>query len=414
MSAPAPEEAVESSVSEAISPGPVAFALAQVLHRSGAPVWRVEGGVERLGLALGLPMACMATPTGVFVQVNDELKVLRMHPGGIDLSAQAEAELALSALEAGALSPAALAERLLALLRPRSPRTLRDLLGGLAVPVGAAALFGGGWGELFGAGLAGIAVAALDLGSGARPSLGRLLPLLAGLLAGALPRALAPIFPMNEPLVTLAALIAVLPGLSFTVALAELATGHLSSGTARAAGAIITLLELALGVGFATRVVPALAEPVASGLPLPAGATLVALLATGLGLAVQFHARKNDVHIVVLAVAVAFGCVKGLAPLLGAEGAAFTTAALLSLGGDLMHRLSGRSPQLITVPGVLLLVPGAVGLSALRDLLDQRTLSGLGAVFDMFALAGSIVGGLLVAASVNALRRRPGPGMMAG
>jgi hypothetical protein len=32
----------------------------------------------------------------------------------------------------------------------------------------------------------------------------------------------------------------------------------------------------------------------------------------------------------------------------------------------------------------------------------------------MFALAGSIVGGLLVAASVNALRRRPGPGMMAG
>jgi hypothetical protein len=60
MSAPAPEEAVESSVSEAISPGPVAFALAQVLHRSGAPVWRVEGGVERLGVALGLPMACMA------------------------------------------------------------------------------------------------------------------------------------------------------------------------------------------------------------------------------------------------------------------------------------------------------------------------------------------------------------------
>lgn len=414
LGAAPPAAIAEDGLADGVSIEGLAFALAQLLHRTGAPVWRVEGGVQRLGRALGRPMACMATPTGVFVQVDDRLRVLRVHPAGVDLAVQAEAELALAALESGALRVEALGQRLLELLAPRRPRPLLDLLGGLAVPVGAAALFGGGWGELLGAGLAGIAVAGLDLGAVNRPGLGRLLPLLAGLLAAALPRALAPVFPMNEQLVTLAALIVVLPGLSFTVALAELATGHLSAGTARAAGAIITLLELALGLGFASRMVPALAPPASSGLALPPGAAAVALLATGLGLTVLFRARKKDAHIVILAVTGAYLSVKGLAPVLGADGAAFTTAALLSVAGDLLHRFSGRSPQLITVPGVLLLVPGAVGLSALRDLLEQQTLSGLGAVVDMFALAGSIVGGLLVAASVSALQRRPGPGMLAG
>jgi uncharacterized membrane protein YjjB (DUF3815 family) len=88
-------------------------------------------------------------------------------------------------------------------------------------------------------------------------------------------------------------------------------------------------------------------------------------------------------------------------------------AAALSLAGDLLHQATRRSPQLITVPGVLLLVPGAVGFSALRDLLAQQTLSGVGAVFDMFALAASIVGGLLAAASLSALGGGQTPGMMA-
>ena len=410
MPAPAPPPLM---VPELGRPARLAFALAQLLHSAGAPVWRVEGGVERLGAALGAAMACMATPTGVFVQVGDHLEVLRVRPAGVDLARQAEVEGALAQLEAGALDPAAFEAALEAAALPRTPKPLRDLLASLAVAVGAAALFGGGWGELLGAGLAGMGVGALDLAAGRSPAVGRLLPLLAGLLAGALPRALAPALPMNEQLVTLASLIVVLPGLTFTVALAELATGHLSAGTARAAGAFVGLLQLALGVGFAAGLTPALSPPTASGLPLPPGSLAVALLMSGLGLALLFRARKADAPVVVLAVAGAWLLISKLAPAVGPAGGAFLAAAALSLAGDLLHQATRRSPQLITVPGVLLLVPGAVGFSALRDLLAQQTLSGVGAVFDMFALAASIVGGLLAAASLSALGGGQTPGMMA-
>ena len=58
---------------------------------------------------------------------------------------------------------------------------------------------------------------------------------------------------VTPSLVTLAALIVLLPGLSLTVAMTELATRNLIAGTARLMSAVIVLLELVIGVALGIR-----------------------------------------------------------------------------------------------------------------------------------------------------------------
>ena len=57
--------------------------------------------------------------------------------------------------------------------------------------------------------------------------------------------------PLNQNTVIICSLIVLLPGLSLTNAMTELASQHLVSGTARFAGAIMTVLKLALGTAIA-------------------------------------------------------------------------------------------------------------------------------------------------------------------
>src|SRR4029450_3135429 len=59
----------------------------------------------------------------------------------------------------------------------------------------------------------------------------------------------------SVPTTTLAGGLALLPGFSLTVALAELSTQHLSSGTARMSGAFVSFLELIFGVALGTAIV---------------------------------------------------------------------------------------------------------------------------------------------------------------
>ncbi len=45
----------------------VALGLAEGLQTAGAPTWRVEAAVARVGRALGLPLGCLSGPTGIWV-----------------------------------------------------------------------------------------------------------------------------------------------------------------------------------------------------------------------------------------------------------------------------------------------------------------------------------------------------------
>jgi uncharacterized membrane protein YjjB (DUF3815 family) len=219
--------------------------------------------------------------------------------------------------------------------------------------------------------------------------------------------AAAAIYPLTSSLVTVAALIVLLPGMSLTVAITELATRNLISGTARLMSAIIVLLELAVGVALGEELarrlltVPLAVAPT----PLPAWSHWVALAAAALAVTIVVRAERRAAGwIVAASVAGYVGARVGVAWLDGQLGVMLGGFALGCLA-NVYARVLDRPAQVVLTPAALLLVPGSMGFRGMTSLLAHDTVSGVETVFAMFVAATAIVGGLLIANAVVSPRR---------
>ena len=109
--------------------------------------------------------------------------------------------------------------------------------------------------------------------------------------------------PHDALVVVLAGIIVLVPGLSFTVALIELTTRHLMSGTARLAGAGTVFLTLAFGVATGRGLVALAWEraPTVEVDPLPEWASYVALPVAAWAFSVLLKARRRELGWILLA-----------------------------------------------------------------------------------------------------------------
>jgi uncharacterized membrane protein YjjP (DUF1212 family) len=224
---------------------------------------------------------------------------------------------------------------------------------------------------------------------------------------------------ITPSIVTVSALLILLPGLSLTVAMTELATRNLMSGTARLMSAVIVLLELVVGVALGEKVALALVTVhQAIPMPLPEWSRWAALGVSALGVAIVVQAQPRAFGWIIAACVLSYlGTRAGTAWLAGAGGADAKLSALgsqlgvlvgaLALGvlSNLYARLLGRPAQVVSVPAMLLLVPGSMGFRGMASLLDRDTLTGVESVFAMFVVALAIVAGLLVANAIVSPRR---------
>ena len=197
----------------------------------------------------------------------------------------------------------------------------------------------------------------------------------------------------------LAIIVQLLPGLTLTTGLAELSTKNLVAGTARLMHAGITLLSLAFGiaivVSIAKAVTPDLPPPIAHE-PLQWWWQVIALLLAALSFGVMLGLQKGKLHVALGAGVLVWGVTLLTRPLPGVH-AAFLNALALSLGANLWARLTRRPAQILLMPGLLLLVPGALSFRSLDTLLSGDAVSGVSSGADVLLIAGGIVMGLLVA-----------------
>ena len=77
-------------------------------------------------------------------------------------------------------------------------------------------------------------------------------------------------------------------------------------------------------------------------------------------------------------------------------GIAFAAVCVGTLS-NLFARLADRPAAIVTLPGLLILVPGSVGFRSLAAFLDNDTLGGIQTAISVFIIAVSIVVGLLLA-----------------
>ncbi len=374
-----------------------------MLHRYGTPSHRLERVMGRVADALDIHGEFLYTPTALVISLRDrsgdEMTVVRrVDSGPVNVDKLIRFDQLLSRvdrLEIG--TDVAMAE--LKRIDEATPLYRRPVyISACAVACAAVAVFFGGtpW-EIAAAGLIGALVAGIELLHEHWRWESGLLEPLAGVAAatGSLLVA-AYLVPIDDRLVTLAGLIILIPGLRLTVALTELAVGHLSAGVARLSGALVSLATLVVGVFLVWRLLDRL-HPQLGPRTLPeAYWQWIALALAPIAFAIVFRARWRQWPIISLVSTLGVLASWGIGPRFGIEVGSFFGALSVGCVSNLYARIRDIPALVPLTPGMLILVPGSFGYRSLSALWQHQTLEGVQFGFEMMLVGASLVGGLLV------------------
>jgi uncharacterized membrane protein YjjP (DUF1212 family) len=377
--------------------------LGSALHDYGCPAYRVEDAMSVASLRFGLAGQFFSTPTAIFAQFGAEegkAILLRRNEVGTDLTRLARLYELLDEVVDGRMPPREGSLWVDAILAA-APRysALRNSLAHSVAAAATAVFLGGGPRELVAAGTSGFAIGLLGVASRDRIHLARALELLAGIFAALLAGACSLLFgPLGLLLVTISSLVVLLPGYAFTTAIAEIASRHLASGTARLLGAIVVFLQLAVGVGIGTTALDRLGIEIGlAGAPLPDYARWLAVVVAVLGLEVLLQIPRADLLWVTLTALLGFAATRTGQDLLGPPLGSFAGALCVVLIANLYGRLRRRPSALVSTPTIILLVPGTIGVRSLTTLLGADVISGVQLAFETLLATAALVAGMLSA-----------------
>jgi uncharacterized membrane protein YjjP (DUF1212 family) len=388
---------------------------AQLLHAHGTPAHRLERVMGNMGQAIGMRASFLYTPTSVFASFGElpanDVHMVRVEVGSLDLGKLLEFDEVMEAVEDEDLSIADAYVRLneIAAAPPRWNGFCKALAFGLASG-GAARLFGGGYAEMGLAFLIGPILFLMARFLSSSTSEHGLFEPLAAFSAALLALLATLLLPgLDDRIVTLAALIVLIPGLSMTIGMTELATRHLVSGVARLAGSATVFLTILLGVAFAWRLgdwgIAKWGTPGEPSIPMPsAWSEWAALACAPFAFAVVLEARGRELGIIYLTAISGFLTVRFAGPLMG-DLAPLMGALVVGVCSNAYARICNRPALVPLTPGMLLLVPGAMGYRSLVSFLDREALDGMQVAFQMGMVAVALVGGTLAANVILPPRR---------
>ena len=383
---------------------------AELLHRYGTPSFRLEGVMVKVAASLNVPSVFLYTPTALVVSLGEGIKqrtyVRRIDPGDVDISKLLVLDAILEELEAGDITVQQAADQLESAANAPAPFSLLvSLLAGAVACGGVAVIFGGNAIETIIASSFGFIIGYVASISSRVLQRGLLEPVLAfGVAITAV--VIGQWIEVNDRLITLAALILPIPGLALTIALTELALRHLSSGSARLAGAMITLFTLVVGVAIAWRITSAWVEPGPRTIdPLPSWCLWIAVGLTPIAFAVVLKAPVSQWLAIVLVVVSGFATSRFVSGIAGVEVGAFAGALVVGCGSNAYARLRNRPAMIVQTPGLLILVPGAIGYTSLTAMVENDTIRGVELAFSMSIIGVALVGGLLLANQLVSPRR---------
>jgi uncharacterized membrane protein YjjP (DUF1212 family) len=389
--------------------------LGRALHMYGYTANALESSLGDVATRLGLSHSqFFVTPTQILAafgpQEQQHTHLIRMQPGDLDLGKLAVVQKATGRVLSGTLSleqGSAEIDRIIA-SPARYNRIVETLAYGL-VSAAACRILDGGFTEIAMSTIVGLITGILAIGSrGVRDAI-TVFPFVAAAIAAFLVNAAgASGVSMSTSTTVLAGLVVLLPGLTLTLAMAELSSQHLIAGTARLAGAFTVFVGIAFGVALGTQLARLLVG-VAPNIPVqpaPIWTLWIALTAAPIIFAVLLRARQRDIFAILAVSILGYGGAQLGAGLLGAQLGGGLGALTLAMASNVYERWTGQPATVTLVPGVLLLVPGSIGFRSFSLLLEQQVVVGVDAAFTMTMTAISLVAGLLLANILVPARRR--------
>lgn len=389
----------------------VAFILqvAKSLHRYGTSADRLEKALTLVSQKYQIKGEFLSIPTGLFAQFeqgeNRHTSILRLEPGKINLSKLVRSDEIVDAVIADELSTNEGMEKLQAII-DESPDhgtilfsmavsfisfTVALLLGGYLVEAVLSASFG----FIFGLFVQNVKSERVDTIS-------------EGLLAAFVASSSHIIhfyWPYFRPdLVITSSLIVFIPGLLLTMAIHELSSHNLTSGTAKLMASIVILLKISFGALLGAQLAQAYFPFEHHSLfyekvPTLIQFALIPPLAISLGITFQTHKKHFLEIIAVVLFSMTFSHFLGR--ILHGVDKAFVNGVFITVLSNLFSRWLQRPALLYFLPSIILLVPGSVGYKGLSFLFLKDTLNGVEALFNTTSIglalvAGSYLGNLLI------------------
>jgi uncharacterized membrane protein YjjP (DUF1212 family) len=393
---------------------------AKALHLAGVPAHQLEGLIQATARWMGYKCDFWSSPTAVFLSLRTRddhddqapmpMQLVRLYPSSINLAATAELyELGEDLIE-GRLTLETAHQRLRKFPTPMLYSSALQVLAGALVSGAFAVLFHSSWLGVLVAGLAGVLVGLLPV---LLPHLQKAgsLEALAALGVSLFVYGFNSMFSsIDTASIIMSGLIVLMPGLGLTIAVTELSTEHLSSGSARLAGALVVILKLSLGVLVGKVVAGWLGWTEAGSLAWASTAVAEwiqwpALLLAGLAFAVLFNVRHRDIYLAVLAAFTGYVVSRAGVILGGVEFGILLAALVVGLLGNLLGRWLRRPASLVRVPGIILLVPGALGYRTVANVFLGANANPQETIVLVAILVVSLVGGLLIGNSIVPPRR---------
>ena len=387
--------------------------LGRRLHLAGVSASRLEGAVTAVATAIGVTCEIWSSPTGLLLSLGDadalhgtqQTRVLRLEPGEVHLGNLAALDRIADDVVAGTLRAEDAWAAMRALDRPVTTRQQLAAVGAFGLAsASVAGLLRTGWLDIAVAAVLGLVIGWITLLGTSRPHLAAASEAVAALVATALATAFAHfVAPLSLQTVVVAALIVLMPGLTLTTSIAELASKQLVTGTSRFAGATVVLLKLTFGSVAAAQLMLALGWTPEQAVTqsLPRWVEVVATVAASFSFAVLFRAARRDVLLVMLAAALGYVLTRVTGAWFGASGsgafagAVFVSSLVMAALANLYGQVWRRPGALIRVPAIMLLVPGSVSFRALGFVMEREYSLGLDTLIAVVSALIALVAGLL-------------------
>lgn len=379
--------------------------LARALHRYGYTAPAIEDALNAVCRRLGIEGEFFATPTAIFASLeapdHRDTFLIRVEPGNVNLDKLARLDRLAHDVAEGSVMPQE-ASHLIDEIRATPPRYRgkTTVIAAMIASAGSARFFGGGWREIVTCAVIGCISGLLSLVARRNKERFQLFEPVAAFFAGVI-ACVAAVYlaPLSLFIATCSGLIILLPGLTVTTAISELATQHLASGTARMMSALMVFLTIGFGLAVGLKLGMVMLHPdiEATSVPLPAWTLYVALVLAPLGFMARFQANPRDAGPIVLICALAFGCSRLGAELMGVANGGFAGALAVGVASGLYSRWRDQPALVTSTVGIIMLVPGSVGFRSITNIIAKDPVAGIQTALTMVVVAVAIVTGLLLA-----------------
>jgi uncharacterized membrane protein YjjP (DUF1212 family) len=379
--------------------------LGKAAHAYGSPAIRLEAYLKRLAAAFGLEGEFHSAPTNmIFAFRQDEgiwqkINLFSVH-GGLDLTKLLMLDDIVDDVVAGSLNIEDAELRLKDIDTASDPYgTVTQAFGYLALGMGIAGLFGGGWMDILFSGILSLVVFAMVSYSGRKGGwLNDLIPLSTAFVAGVLALVVKYFIPeVNYVLITLSAIIVLIPGYSVSLGVAETVNDHLVSGLTNLINGLVYLFKQFIGAWLAINMFLAV-WPVSTVASTPADPAWMWAFVPALfiGLNITFQTAPRYFPWAFINAALGYAGVMIGSSLMGSNLGNLVGAAAVGVFANIWEWRTGKPGSIVLLPAITVLVSGSIGFRGLMASAQGQD-GGGNEFMQMFLIAITLTAGLLIA-----------------